>query len=160
MLPAILHDIHQPPFGHDFILRNSLACGVPYGVGMERTRLVRALTVSARVLSGGKCRMNIAYGAKGRAAVESMVFARYQMYVAVYWHHAFRAVVSMFGYALVETFGKKKVKDRYRNIQFTQKDLQKLFYLHIVSRQEWSKIFLRLFRTPEVRTLLTEPAPA
>jgi len=33
---------------------------------------------------------------KGLAALESLLFAKYQMYRNVYWHHAVRSATSMF----------------------------------------------------------------
>jgi HD superfamily phosphohydrolase/serine/threonine protein kinase len=143
----------------DYLHRDSINCGIPYGLGMDKNRLVRALTVSVSPLSGGSCRMNIAYKAKGRPAIESMLIARYQMYMAVYWHHAFRNIVAMFGYAVAATFGGKRDKDKYRKTGFTQKQLQELFYFRIVCRQEWSKVFTRIFKDPELPAVLTEPTP-
>jgi len=33
---------------------------------------------------------------KGHAALESLLFAKYQMYRNVYWHHAVRSATAMF----------------------------------------------------------------
>lgn len=144
----------------DYLLRDTINCGVPYGLGMDKDRLVRALTVSVASVSGGECRMNIAYKAKGRPAVESMLIARYQMYMAVYWHHAFRNIVAMFGYAVAATFDEKKDRDKYRKVTFTKRQLQELFYFRIVCRQEWSKVCSNVFKEPEMPAIFTEPAPS
>src|SRR3989475_10813581 len=61
-------------------------CGVPYGV-IDVDRLLTSLTVSAE---------GLALHAKGLAALESLLFAKYQMYRNVYWHHAVRSATSMF----------------------------------------------------------------
>jgi HD superfamily phosphohydrolase len=143
----------------DYLLRDTINCGVPYGLGMDKDRLVLALTVSVAPVSGGGCRMSVAYKAKGRPAVESMLIARYQMYMAVYWHHAFRNIVAMFGYAVASTFDEKKDKDKYRKVTFTKKQLQELFYFRIVCRQEWAKVFSRVFKEPEIPAIFTEQAP-
>src|SRR5436190_16455002 len=61
-------------------------CGVPYGV-IDVDRLLTSLTVSAE---------GLALHAKGLAALESLLFAKYQMYRNVYWHHAVRSATAMF----------------------------------------------------------------
>jgi serine/threonine protein kinase len=146
----------------DYLLRDSIACRVAYGLGMDRDRLVRALTVSAHVVSDGGCRMTIAYKAKGRPAVESMLLARYQMYLAVYWHHAFRAIQAMFGHAVIETFAQKDNQDRfrYRGVNLNSKQIQDLFYYRIVCREEWPKVAKTALGDVSPPPFLLEPAPA
>jgi hypothetical protein len=61
-------------------------CGVPYGV-IDVDRLLTSLT-----LSDGR----LALHSKGLAALESLLFAKYQMYRNVYWHHAVRSATAMF----------------------------------------------------------------
>src|SRR5437016_7235601 len=61
-------------------------CGVPYGV-VDVDRLLTSLTVSAD---------GLALHPKGLAALESLLFAKYQMYRNVYWHHAVRSATVMF----------------------------------------------------------------
>jgi hypothetical protein len=46
----------------------------------------------------------LAYRAKGAAAVESLLLARYQMYGAVYWHHTYRCIQAMLVQAVSTTF--------------------------------------------------------
>ena len=43
--------------------------------------------------SGGH---TVAIAEKGLSALESLLFAKYQMYRNVYWHHAVRAATCMF----------------------------------------------------------------
>src|SRR5438034_5226559 len=62
-------------------------CGVPYGV-IDVDRLLMSLTV---VPGRG-----LAVTEKGLAALESLLFAKYQMYRNVYWHHAVRSATAMF----------------------------------------------------------------
>src|SRR5258705_13426780 len=61
-------------------------CGVPYGV-IDVDRLLTSLTVSAE---------GVVLHSKGLAALESLLFAKYQMYRNVYWHHAVRSATAMF----------------------------------------------------------------
>src|SRR5204862_3688459 len=70
----------------DYLSRDAKRCGVPYGV-IDVDRLLTSLTVSAE---------GLALHAKGLAALESLLFAKYQMYRNVYWHHAVRSATSMF----------------------------------------------------------------
>lgn len=79
----------------DYLYRDSLHCGVPYGRNFDRHRLMESLVVN----STGD---GLAIGSKGRTAAELMVFARYVMFSEVYWHHAVRAATSMFGRAFFE----------------------------------------------------------
>src|SRR5207247_1375417 len=66
-------------------------CGVPYGV-IDVDRLLASLTVVA----GPDGAPALALHDKGLAALESLLFAKYQMYRNVYWHHAVRAATVMF----------------------------------------------------------------
>lgn len=71
----------------DYLSRDATMCGVPYGV-IDVDRLLTSLTLDER---GG-----LAIHAKGLAALESLLFAKYQMYRNVYWHHTVRSATSMF----------------------------------------------------------------
>jgi HD superfamily phosphohydrolase len=73
----------------DYLTRDATMCGVPYGV-IDVDRLLTSLTV------GPPPKPALAIHAKGLAALESLLFAKYQMYRNVYWHHAVRSATSMF----------------------------------------------------------------
>lgn len=73
----------------DYLDRDSLHAGVPYGRNFDRHRLIQSLVVNA---DGD----GLAISAKGKTAAELMVFARYVMFSEVYWHHAVRSATSMF----------------------------------------------------------------
>ena len=89
----------------DYVVRDSVFCGVPYGSGLDRERFLRALTVQARRVPSNKTtRLTLAYRAKGAAAVESLLFARYQMYGSVYWHHTYRCIQAMMVQAAATAF--------------------------------------------------------
>jgi HD superfamily phosphohydrolase len=74
----------------DYLSRDALMCGVPYGV-IDVDRLLASLTV-AQTDDGPR----MALHEKGLTALESLLFARYQMYRNVYWHHAVRSATVMF----------------------------------------------------------------
>lgn len=72
----------------DYLMRDSLHAGVPYGRNFDQPRLIQSLCVNA---AGDK----LAITDKGKTAAEMMVFARYVMFSEVYWHHAVRAATAM-----------------------------------------------------------------
>ncbi len=72
----------------DYLYRDSLHAGVPYGQNFDKTRLISTLCIHPD--TGG-----LAIGEKGKTAAEMMVFARYVMFSEVYWHHAVRAATAM-----------------------------------------------------------------
>jgi HD superfamily phosphohydrolase len=79
----------------DYLDRDSLHCGVPYGRNFDRQRLMQSLVLNE---TGDGLAVTI----KGRTAAELMVFARYVMFSEVYWHHTVRAATSMFARAFYE----------------------------------------------------------
>ncbi|MGC6441207.1 MAG: HD domain-containing protein [Rubripirellula sp.] len=72
----------------DYLYRDSLHAGVPYGQNFDKARLISTLCIHPRT---GR----LAIGEKGKTAAEMMVFARYVMFSEVYWHHAVRAATAM-----------------------------------------------------------------
>jgi uncharacterized protein len=76
----------------DYLDRDSLHAGVPYGRNFDRNRLIQSLLVNER--GDG-----LAISSKGKTAAELMVFARYVMFSEVYWHHAVRSATCMFARA-------------------------------------------------------------
>jgi hypothetical protein len=74
----------------DYLSRDAHMCGVPYGT-LDVDRLLASLTM---VPSGD--RLEIGIVEKGVSALESLLFAKYQMYRNVYWHHAVRSATCMF----------------------------------------------------------------
>jgi HD superfamily phosphohydrolase len=72
----------------DYLVRDSLHCGVPYGRNFDQPRLIGSLCLNA---AGD----GLAITDKGRTAVEMMAFSRYVMFSEVYWHHAVRAATAM-----------------------------------------------------------------
>jgi HD superfamily phosphohydrolase len=72
----------------DYLMRDSLHAGVPYGRHFDRRRLIGSLCLNA---AGD----GLAITDKGKTAAEMMVFARYVMFSEVYWHHAVRSATAM-----------------------------------------------------------------
>jgi HD superfamily phosphohydrolase len=76
----------------EYLRRDALMCGVPYGE-IDVDRLMHALVVVDDPTTG---RLAIGLRAKGLSALESLLFAKYQMYRNVYWHHAVRSATAMY----------------------------------------------------------------
>jgi len=79
----------------DYLERDSLHAGVPYGRNFDRHRLIQSMCIDIP-------RHRIAISEKGRTAAEMMVFARYVMFSEVYWHHAVRSATAMLQRAVYE----------------------------------------------------------
>ncbi len=72
----------------DYLVRDSLHAGVPYGQHFDQQRLIGSLCLNEQ--GDG-----LAISDKGRTAAEMMVFARYVMFSEVYWHHTVRCATAM-----------------------------------------------------------------
>ena len=76
----------------EYLKRDALMCGVPYGE-IDVDRLTHSLVLVDDPDTG---RRRIGVREKGLAALESLLFAKYQMYRNVYWHHAVRSATAMY----------------------------------------------------------------
>lgn len=76
----------------EYLKRDAFMCGVPYGE-IDVDRLTNSLLVLDDPASG---RPAIGVLEKGLSALESLLFAKYQMYRNVYWHHAVRSATAMY----------------------------------------------------------------
>lgn len=76
----------------EYLKRDAFMCGVPYGQ-IDVDRLLNAMTLADDPTIG---RRALAVGEKGLSALESLLFAKYQMYRNVYWHHAVRSATAMY----------------------------------------------------------------
>jgi HD superfamily phosphohydrolase len=76
----------------DYLRRDAFMCGVSYGE-IDVDRLINALTL-VRDPDTGQPRVGMIE--KGLSALESLLFAKYQMYRNVYWHHAVRSATAMY----------------------------------------------------------------
>jgi uncharacterized protein len=75
----------------DYLSRDARMCGVPYGT-VDVDRLLSSLTL----VEVEPERYEVGVQEKGVSALESLLFAKYQMYRNVYWHHAVRSATCMF----------------------------------------------------------------
>ena len=75
----------------EYLTRDARMCGVPYGT-VDVDRLIHSITI-VETQSG---QQTIGFHEKGMSALESLLFAKYQMYRNVYWHHAVRSATALF----------------------------------------------------------------
>ncbi len=75
----------------DYLSRDARMCGVPYGT-VDVDRLLASLCL----VPADSGRLEVGVHEKGVSALESLLFAKYQMYRNVYWHHAVRSATCMF----------------------------------------------------------------
>jgi hypothetical protein len=74
----------------EYLTRDARMCGVPYGT-VDVDRLLHSLTLVPTAAG-----LTVGLHEKGVSPLESLLFAKYQMYRNVYWHHAVRSATAMF----------------------------------------------------------------
>ena len=72
----------------DYLQRDSLHAGVPYGRNYDQQRLISGLVADPTT-------NQLALSGKSLTAAEMMVFARYVMFSEVYWHKTVRSATAM-----------------------------------------------------------------
>ncbi len=109
---AILSSILSGPIDidkMDYLYRDSLHAGVPYGQNFDSLRLIRSLCLNENS-------DRLAITEKGRTAAELMVFARYVMFSEVYWHHTVRSATTMFQRAFYRWFEAKRHESDFESL--------------------------------------------
>ena len=76
----------------EYLKRDARFCGVPYGE-VDVDRLLQGITILGDPATG---RSEVGVHEKAVAALESLLFAKYQMFRNVYWHHGVRAATSLY----------------------------------------------------------------
>ena len=99
----------------DYLYRDSLHAGVPYGLNLDSARLIRNLCLNEE----GDA---LAINSKGRTATELMVFARYVMFSEVYWHHAVRSATAMLQRSFFRSLAAGKNVDWEAEFRFGEND--------------------------------------
>jgi len=77
----------------DYLERDSIHLGVPYGRNYDRDRLLASLTLN-------RDEDGIALISKGKVSAEMFIFSRYTMFSEAYWHHTVRSASAMVEAAL------------------------------------------------------------
>jgi HD superfamily phosphohydrolase len=91
----------------DYLMRDSLHAGVPYGRNFDQGRLIGSLCLNE---TGDA----LAISEKGKTAAEMLVFARYVMFSEVYWHHGVRAATAMLQRAFYLLHGRLNLDRLFR----------------------------------------------
>jgi uncharacterized protein len=76
----------------EYLRRDAWFCGVPYGQ-VDVDRLLQGLLLLADPETG---RLEVGVHEKAVSAIESLLFAKVQMFRNVYWHHAVRAATALY----------------------------------------------------------------
>ena len=76
----------------EYLRRDARFCGVPYGE-VDVDRLLQGLVLLRDPASGA---WEVGVHEKAVAALESLLFAKYQMFRNVYWHHGVRAATALY----------------------------------------------------------------
>lgn len=91
----------------DYLVRDSLHAGVPYGRNFDQQRLIGSLCLN-------QAGDGLAISHKGRTAAEMLVFSRYVMFSEVYWHHAVRSATAMLQRAFYLLHGQLDLDQLFR----------------------------------------------
>ena len=76
----------------EYLKRDAHMCGVSYGE-IDVDRLINSMLLVGDPVTGLQ---TVGVAEKGLSALESLLFAKYQMYRNVYWHHAVRSATAMY----------------------------------------------------------------
>jgi len=101
---GLLHSLISGPIDADkldYLTRDSERTGTAYGRGIDIARLSTSMTTVVSS-SGGKSDAAIGVIEKGVGPAETIAFARYTTFRAVYWHHAYRSIKAMIQFIVLE----------------------------------------------------------
>lgn len=127
----------------EYLKRDAFMCGVPYGE-IDVDRLLNSLVLVSHPETK---RATVGVHEKGLSALESLLFAKYQMYRNVYWHHAVRSATSMYKRMVAEVLDSGAV-DQSAVARFTDEGL--MSHLESLELAETPRTLLHALR---VRTL-------
>ncbi len=97
----------------DYLDRDSMHAGVPYGRNFDQARLIGQLCIDTE-------RNRLAITEKGTTAAEMMVFARYIMFSEVYWHHTVRSATAMLQRCVYELEDRQGFLQQARSLSESQ----------------------------------------
>ncbi len=118
----------------DYLRRDAFMCGVTYGE-IDVDRLLQSLLL---LDEPSRPRPAVGLSEKGLSALESLLFAKYQMYRNVYWHHAVRGATAMYKRLVADAINTGSL-DAHELAEFTDEGL-----LHRVAEQRPSPLLAAL----------------
>jgi uncharacterized protein len=130
----------------EYLTRDARMCGVPYGT-VDVDRLVQSLTLIT--LDTGQ--RTIGVHEKGVSALESLLFARYQMYRNVYWHHAVRCATAMFKRLVREVLVRGELDPEWiagSTDEALMETLERLPNTNLAMRLRKRRLYKRVFDIP------------
>jgi hypothetical protein len=130
IVDQILHSIIDGPIDADkldYLTRDSENLRLPYGRGVDVAKLVQSLTVVVDTNTSAT-RARIGIHERGKIAAESVAFARYAMYGAVYWHHSHRAAKAMLNHIAYRAVEQAHNRDTTAEKRAYKKRLKKVLY--------------------------------
>lgn len=132
----IMHTLIDGPIDADkidYLIRDSRHLGLNYANVIDLERLLRCLTVVLKI-ELEKTYAALGLHEKGKIPAESIAFARYAMFGAVYWHHAYRSIKAMLHRIVWEVLDTTE----------DHKELKKDFY-ELIKPQESTSSQIELF---------------
>ena len=123
----------------EYLKRDAFMCGVPYGE-IDVDRLLNSLVL---VSHPETLRATVGVHEKGLSALESLLFAKYQMYRNVYWHHAVRSATSMYKRMVAEALD-SGATDQTAVAKFTDEGL--MAHLESLELAETARTLLHALR--------------
>jgi HD superfamily phosphohydrolase len=87
----------------EYLRRDARFCGVPYGE-VDVDRLLQGFVILTDPETGAS---EVGVTEKTVSALESLLFAKYQMFRNVYWHHGVRAAAALYKRIINEAVGAK-----------------------------------------------------
>ena len=132
----------------DYLRRDALMCGVSYG-DIDIDRLLNSLVLVNDPASGDP---TVGIAEKGLSALESLLFAKYQMYRNVYWHHAIRSATAMYKRLVADALDAGAL-DADRLASFTDEGLLHVLEesrLPMLAALRRRKLYKRAFECPAV----------
>jgi len=136
----------------EYLKRDAFMCGVPYGE-IDVDRLLNSLVLVSHPETS---RATVGVHEKGLSALESLLFAKYQMYRNVYWHHAVRSATAMYKRMVAEALGTGAV-DQTAVAKFTDEGL--MAHLESLELSETARTLLHSLRVRKLHKRAYE-APA
>lgn len=130
----------------EYLTRDARMCGVPYGT-VDVDRLVQSLTL----ITHDTGQRTIGVHEKGVSALESLLFARYQMYRNVYWHHAVRCATAMFKRLVREVLARGELDPEWiagSTDEALMESLERLPNTGLATRLRKRRLYKRVFDIP------------
>jgi len=115
----ILHSLIDGPIDADkidYLVRDSQRLGLAYGRVIDLTYILKCITIVFRSDKRRTCTYaSLGIHEKGKVPAEAICFARYAMFGAVYWHHAYRSIKAMLHRVVWEMLESSRDRTRLRN---------------------------------------------